>query len=140
LIVDPLLESGRAARLTLPAPREALTLEGLTGRLVAATWGAAPDSSARKAALRRIAQRGVLDALMDLGARPDAAAEARAVVFSRLTRLKTQLRGRHSLDSATEAHLRLAEGDLTEFLEKPEVRKARPPRPSAPPGRPIGAD
>jgi hypothetical protein len=82
----------------------------------------------------------VLDALMDLGARPEAAAEARAVVFSRLTRLKTDLRGRHSPDPATEAHLRLAEGDLTEFLEKPEVRKNRPPRPPAPPGRPIGAN
>jgi hypothetical protein len=140
LIVDPLLESGRAARLTLPAPREALTLEGLAGRLIGATWGAPPDVSPRKAALRRIAQRGVLDALMDLGARPDAAAEVRAVVFSRLTRLKTELRGRHSLDPATEAHLRLAEGDLTEFLEKPEVRKTRPPRPPAPPGRPIGGN
>jgi hypothetical protein len=50
------------------------------------------------------------------------------------------LRGRHSLDAATEAHVRLADGDLTEFLEKPEVRKARPPRPAAPPGRPIGSD
>jgi hypothetical protein len=138
LIVDPLLEPGRAARLTLPAPREALTLEGLSGRLIGATWGAPPDVSPRKAALRRIAQRGVLDALMDLGARPDAAAEVRAVVFSRLTRLKGELRGRHSQDPATEAHLRLAEGDLTEFLEKPEVRKVRPARPQAPPGRPIG--
>jgi hypothetical protein len=140
LIVDPLLESGRAARLTLPAPREALTLDGLTGRLIGATWGAPSDASPRRAALRRIAQRGVLDALMDLGARPDAAAEVRAVVFSRLTRLKTELRGRHSLDPATEAHLRLAEGDLTEFLEKPEVRKSRPARPQPPPGRPIGAN
>jgi hypothetical protein len=59
-------------------------------------------------------------------------------VFSRLTRLKGELRGRHSQDPATEAHLRLAEGDLTEFLEKPEVRKVRPARPQAPPGRPIG--
>jgi hypothetical protein len=140
LIVDPLFESGRAARLTLPAPREALTLDGLTSRLIGATWGAPADASPRKAALRRIAQRGVLDALMDLGARPDAAAEVRAVVFSRLTRLKGELRGRHSQDPATEAHLRLAEGDLTEFLEKPEVRKVRPARPPAPPGRPIGGN
>jgi hypothetical protein len=140
LIVDPLFESGRAARLTLPAPREALTLDGLTGRLIGATWGAPADASPRKAALRRIAQRGVLDALMDLGARPDAAVEVRAVVFSRLTRLKGELRGRHSQDPATEAHLRLAEGDLTEFLEKPEVRKVRPVRPAAPPGRPIGGN
>ena len=61
-----------------------------------------------------------------------------AAVHSRLARLKAELRGRHSPDAATEAHLRLAEGDLAEFLEKPEVRKARPQRPAAPPGRPIG--
>jgi hypothetical protein len=138
LIVDPLLDPERAARLTLPAAREALTLEGLVARLVLATWGAPPDASPRRAALRRIAQREVLDAMMDLAARPESAAEVRAAVHARLARLKAELRGRHSTDAATEAHLRLAEGDLAEFLEKPEVRKARPQRPAAPPGRPIG--
>ncbi|HLN59726.1 MAG TPA: hypothetical protein VK416_14285, partial [Thermoanaerobaculia bacterium] len=112
----------------------------LLARLIASTWGAAPDSSPRRAALRRLAQRVVLDAMMDLAARAEAAPEVRAAVHARLTRLKTDLRGRHSTDAATEAHLRLAEGDLTEFLEKPEVRKARPSRPAAPPGRPIGQD
>jgi len=138
LIVDPLLDPERAARLTLPAAREALTLDALLARLVLATWGAPPDPSPRRQALRRIAQREVLDAMMDLAARSETAAEVRAAVHSRLARLKTELRGRHSTDAATEAHLRLAEGDLTEFLEKPEVRRSRPPRPPAPPGRPIG--
>ncbi len=149
LIVDPLLDPERAARLTLPAarglggpqgppPGQALSLDALLARLVLATWGAPPDASPRRAALRRIAQREVLDAMMDLAARPESAAEVRAAVHSRLARLKTELRGRHSTDAAAEAHLRLAEGDLSEFLEKPEVRKGRLPRPAAPPGRPIG--
>jgi hypothetical protein len=138
LVVDPLLEADRAARLTLPASRDALTLDALLARLVSATWDAPADASPRKGALRRIAQRGVLDGLMDLAARPQASAEVRAAVHARLERLKGQLRGKHSTDPAAEAHLRLAEGDLTEFLEKPEVRKARPARPAAPPGRPIG--
>jgi hypothetical protein len=138
LVIDPLLEPERAARLTLPASRDAVTLDGLIARLVSATWEAPPDSSARKAALRRIAQRGVLDALMDLAARPESSTEVRAVVQAKLQALRARLRGRHSTDPAVEAHLRLAEGDLTEFLEKPEVRKARPPRRAAPPGRPIG--
>lgn len=119
-------------------PGEALTLDALLARLVLATWGAPPDASPRREALRRIAQRGVLDAMMDLAARTESAAEVRAAVHSRLARLKNELRGRHSTDVATEAHLRLAEGDLSEFLEKPEVRRARPPRPAAPPGRPFG--
>jgi hypothetical protein len=75
---------------------------------------------------------------MDPAARAEAAPEVRAAVHSRLLRLRTELRGKHSADPAGEAHLRLAEGDLAEFLEKPEDRKARPPRPAAPPGRPIG--
>ena len=60
--------------------------------------------------------------------------EVRATVHARLARLKSLLRGKHSTDSATEAHLRLAERDLIEFLEKPEVRRSRPLRPPAPPG------
>jgi len=138
LVVGPLLEPERAARLTLQASRDTLTLDGVTARLVAATWEAPPGDSPRKAALRRIAQRGVLDALMDLAARPEASAEVRGAVHLRLERIRARLRGRHSTDSMAEAHLRLAERDLAEFLEKPEVRKARPPGPPAPPGRPIG--
>jgi hypothetical protein len=140
LVVEPLLDPERAARLTLPGPRDALTLDALLARLTAATWGAAPDTSPRRSALRRAAQREVLDAMMDLAARAEAAPEVRAAVHARLTRLRNELRGKHSPDPAAEAHLRLAEEDLTEFLEKPEVRKARPARPAAPPGRPIGQD
>ena len=140
LIADPLLDPERAARLTLPGARDRLTLDGLLGRLVGATWDAPAYASPRLAALRRLAQRGVLDAMLDLAAKPEASAEVRAAVHGRLARLKTQLRVRHSTDPAAEAHIRLAEGDLVEFLEKPEVRRARPPRPPAPPGRPIGQD
>ena len=110
----------------------------MTARLVDATWEAPPDESPRRAALRRIGQRGVLDVLMDLAARPEASIEVRSAVYARLERLRTRLRGRHSADATAEAHLRLAERALAEFLEKPEVRKGRPPGPAAPPGRPIG--
>ena len=138
LVVDPLLDPERAARLTLPGPRDAPSLDGVIGRLVSATWEAPLESSPRKAALGRIAQRGVLDALLDLAARAEASPEVRAAVHARLERLSARLRARHATDPAAEAHLRLAQADLAEFLEKPEVRKARPPRPAPPPGRPIG--
>ena len=138
LVVGPLLEPERAARLTLPNSRDALKFDGMTARLVDATWEAPPDDSPRRAALRRIAQRGVLDALMDLAARPEASTEVRSAVYARLERLRTRLRGRHSADAAAEAHLRFSERDLAEFLEKPEVRKGRLPGPAPPPGRPIG--
>jgi hypothetical protein len=138
LIVDPLLEPARAARLTLASGVEALTLDGMIGRLLAATWGARPDPSERREGLRRVAQREVLDALMDLAAGPEASPETRAVVWSRLTRLRHQLRARQGADPAEEAHVRLAEKDLSEFLDRPEARKPRARRLDTPPGRPIG--
>ena len=140
LVVDPLLEPQRAARLTLAAGKDALTLDALLARLVAATWGVRADRSAREGALRRIAQRAVLDGLLDLAARTDAAPEVRGAVDAHLVRLRADLRSRHSPDPAAEAHLRLAERDLSEFLEHPEIRRSRPSRVPAPPGRPIGMD
>jgi hypothetical protein len=138
LIVEPLAQPQKAARLTLASGHGALTLEALLDRLVAATWGAAPDRSARLAALRRIAQRTVLDALMDLAARPESSPEVRAITMARLTKLRGELKLKTSSDLLAQAHWCLAERDLTEFLEKPEVRKSRPQRPAPPPGRPIG--
>ena len=138
LIVEPLLEPQKAARLTLASDPGALTLDGMLARLTSATWGAAAETSPRLAALRRIAQREVLDALMDLAARPEASPEVRGAATARLVKLRAELKLKTSADSAAEAHLRLAERDLAEFLDKPETRRARPSRLSAPPGRPIG--
>ena len=138
LIVDPLLDPRRAARLTLDPGKDALTFDALLGRLVAATWGAAPDKSPRLASLRRIGQRTVLDGMMDLAARPEASPEVRASVTAALMKLRADLRAKKPADSAAQAHVRLAERDLSEFLDKPEARKARPPRIQPPPGRPIG--
>ncbi len=139
LIVDPLLDPERAARLALASGPDALTLDGMLARLIAATWGAPPDASPRLAGLRRLAQREVLDAMMDLAARPETSPEVRAAATARLAMLRGDLRARpRPADPAAQAHVRLAERDLSEFLEKPEMRRPRKDRPAAPPGRPIG--
>jgi len=138
LIVQPLLEPERAARLTLASGKDALTFDGMVRRLVTATWDASSDASSRFALLRRVAQRAVLNALLDLAGRPEASPEVRGVVHVRLVRLRRDLKLRRSTDPSAEAHLRLAERDVTEFLDEPEVRRTRPPRLPPPPGRPIG--
>jgi uncharacterized protein DUF4953/uncharacterized protein DUF5117 len=138
LVIQPLLDPQRAARLTLATGRDALTLDGLLDRLVAATWDARRPASPRHAALVRVAQRCVLDGLLDLEARKDAAPEVRAAVNARLVRLRSELKARHATDPSTEAHLRLAERDLSEFLDHPESRGSRPAHVTPPPGRPIG--
>jgi hypothetical protein len=138
LVVQPLCEPARAARLTLATGGDALTLDAMITRLISATWGAPADAAPRYAMLRRVSQRIVLDALLDLAARQEAAPEVRASVHAHLAHLRAQLKLRRATDPSAEAHLRLAERDLTEFLTEPEVRRHRPPRVPAPPGRPIG--
>jgi hypothetical protein len=138
LVVAPLLEPERAARLTLASGDGALTLSALLRRLVDATWGAPPDPAPRRGALRRVAQRAVLDGMMDLAARREAAPEVRSAVTAELVRLRGQLHLRHAAEGAAEGHLRLAERDVAEFLDQPSTRAARSPRTAAPPGRPIG--
>jgi hypothetical protein len=63
----------------------------------------------------------------------------RAATLAELERLRDLLkRSAPAADADERAHRRLAGRDLEEFLEKPEVRKARPPKVEPPPGRPIG--
>ena len=138
LILNPLLEPARAARLTLAQGADALTLAALLRRVVAATWEAHAEPGGRRAALQRVAQRVALDALMDLASAPEAAPEVRAAAFAELGPLRATLRLRHVTDSAGEAHLRLAERELGEFLDRPESRARRRAAPTPPPGRPIG--
>lgn len=138
LIVHPLLDPERAARLTLAEGADALTLDRLLSRLIAATWGVG-DGAERSdlRTLRHIGQRATLDAMLALAARTDAAPEVRGAVLARLEALRVDLARRNATDPATRAHLRLAARDLAEFLDRPETRAARPPAPPVPPGRPI---
>jgi hypothetical protein len=135
LVVEPLLDPARAARLTLAAPG-ALSLDETIARLVAATWDAAPDKTRDAARARRIAQSAALDGLMRLASSDAASPEARAAAWDALGALSKRLHGRKSADAEAAAHVQLALRQLDEFLSKPSA----PPRsaPSAPPGRPIG--
>lgn len=137
LIVSPLLEPERAARLSLASGAGALDLDALLRRLVAATWDAPADAAPRGRALQNVAQRSVLDGMLALAGSSAASPEVRATTLLRLVALRAKLKLRTSPDAATNAHLRLAERDLAEFLEHPEARQA-PARVGAPPGRPIG--
>jgi len=138
LVVQPLLEPERAARLSLASGAGALNLDVLVTKLVSATWGAPAERVPRLAALRRVAQRAVLDALLDLAADMDAAPEVRATAALRLRSLGRELATRHLPDPAAEAHLRQAERDVSEFFDEPATRKSRGRRVTPPPGRPIG--
>ncbi len=138
LIVAPLLTPERAARLLLVSERAALDLDELLAQLIKATWGAVDVVPARRAALRRVTQRVVLERLMDLAADPAANADTRALVRLHLERLRATLRLRQPHDVLERAHDRQAERDLRVFLDEPAVAAPKFLSPVAPPGRPIG--
>ncbi len=131
LVVDPLLDPRRAARLTL-APAGGLTLDELLGRLVDTSFAAGVTGDA---ALRHVVQRRVADGIMNLAAAADAAPEVRATATQRLQALATRL---GAPDARRNAMAALIARDVTDFLAHPELRTPRPPQVVAPPGRPIG--
>ena len=64
---------------------------------------------------------------MDLAARAaQASPEVRAATIAELERLRRNLKVMRSADAAAEAHLRLAERELGEFLDEPQTRRRAP--------------
>ncbi|HEX2092196.1 MAG TPA: zinc-dependent metalloprotease [Longimicrobiaceae bacterium] len=141
MVVDGLLHRERAARLVSFHARNpaAPSLDEMMGRLVEGTWGRPTPTSPREAALRRVAQRVVVDRLIALASERQAAPQVRASAEYQLARLAERLSGRRSGDTAQRAHEELAVRDIRRFLE----RRANPTEPSQPlpipPGTPIGS-
>ncbi len=121
MVLGDLLQPDRAARLVAFADRQAnaLTLPEVIADVFKATWGPHAAESPRQQSLRRVSERAALDALMMLGAHPDATPEVRAVVLQELRRLGQELATRHDPDPLPEAHLRQAEADIARYLQDP---------------------
>src|SRR5690606_4799207 len=81
LVVDQVLQRDRAARLVQFATRgpNELTLAETIDALTAATWRAPAPADRKHAALQRVTQRTVADALLTLAADQEAAPEVRAM-------------------------------------------------------------
>ena len=71
--------------------------------------------------VRRVTERAALDALMMLGAHPDATPDVRAVVLHEIRKLGQGIGARKDSDPLGEAHLRQAEADITRYLENPSA-------------------
>ncbi|MGQ0734437.1 MAG: zinc-dependent metalloprotease [Acidobacteriota bacterium] len=150
MVLEPLLEPARAARLVAFADRQpgALTLPDVVQAMLARTWRAAADADPRHGSLRRVTQRVALDAMMILGGHADASPEVRAYILDQVARLGDSLRARKDDNPLTDAHYRQAERDVARYLENPAAhapKSALPPwgsRPRSrfplPPGPPLG--
>jgi hypothetical protein len=139
MVLEQLLEPERAARLVTFADRQpgGLTLAEVVETVTQATWGGA-SVPASEQSLVRVIQRAALDALMILGASPQATPEVRALALDELARLQATLTGRHDPNRLTEAHLRQAARDLDRYLENPAAFAPRSWAPPQPPGAPLG--
>ncbi|MCC7179963.1 MAG: zinc-dependent metalloprotease [Acidobacteria bacterium] len=150
MVLEPLLDPARAARLVAFADRQpgALSLPEVVEAVLARTWGAAQDADARNRSLGRVTERVALDSLMRLGGHADATPEVRAYVLDQVARLGESLRGRKGDNPLAEAHYRQAERDIARYLEDPAAnapKSVMPPwggRPRSryplPPGPPLG--
>ena len=141
MIVDGILQRERAARVVAFQTRlsSPLTLgeviDALTG-----DWTAPSAGSPKLAALRRVAQRAVVDRLILLAADKEAAPEVRSLVELKLNTLRARARGLASGgDEQRRAHWASIGADLNRWIERQELPTPTPAlRP--PPGDPFGVD
>ena len=141
MIVDGILQRERAARVVafqirMPNP---LTLGGVIDELTN-DWSSASASSPKLDALRRVAQRSVVDRLLLLAADKEAAPEVRSLVELKMSSLRARARGLAlSGDEQRRAHWTSIAADLNRWLERQELPSPTPAlRP--PPGDPFGVD
>ncbi|MFL5598840.1 MAG: zinc-dependent metalloprotease [Gemmatimonadaceae bacterium] len=141
MIVDGILQRERAARVVafqtrVPNP---LTLGEVVDALTA-DWGGPSLGSAKLDAMRRVAQRAVVDRLLLLAADKEAAPEVRSLVELKMNSLRTRSRALASSgDEQRRAHWASIASDLNRWLERQELPSPTPAlRP--PPGDPFGID
>jgi hypothetical protein len=137
MIVGGVLHPARMARVaafhqrdtSLPTPEE------VVGRFVDGTWSEALSSDP----LGRVAQRTVVDALVNLGSDPEATVEARAAAEWGLRRIVGAIdSSAGTSDPSVAAHQELAAADIERFLARRYEGGERSEGLPAPPGTPIG--
>ncbi len=121
MVLEPLLDPARAARLVAFADRQpgALSLPDVVQAMLAKTWQATRDGDARHRSLRRVTQRAALDSMMILGGNANTTPEARAYILDQVAKLGDALKSRKDEDPLTDAHFRQAERDIARYLENP---------------------
>jgi hypothetical protein len=128
-VVDGLLHPQRAARLVSFNARNSdyPGLDEVLAALIGATWGATPAAgeSAMLAALRQVAQRATLDAMLDLAGSADATPAVRSITEHHLTTLRERLTGAGG-SAAARAHRATAVRDIDRYFDGRDDPAARP--------------
>jgi hypothetical protein len=142
MVVDAVLQRQRAARLVQQAARTPgqLTLGETIDALVGATWRRPAAASPKQAALQRVTQRGVAEAMLRMAADSEAAPQVRAMTTLKLRELRADA-GRRAREGSDEAraHWAALESDIARWFEDGTLPPTTPVL-RAPPGDPFGAD
>jgi hypothetical protein len=140
MVVRGILHPQRAARVVALADRlpEAPTLEEVVQRLIERSWES--ESPAEHPALKRVAERVVLDELISLAMNPVATVEARAAAAWGVARIGDFATGAaQPTTPEEEAHLSMANLDVQRFFNSIETAAGRTAPQVAPSGYPIGS-
>jgi hypothetical protein len=137
-VVDGLLHPQRAARLVTFHQRDAAnpSMHEVVTALLDATWGGAPGPD-RDAPYRRVAQRAVVDALLDLAGDRNATVDVRSIAHHHLLRLRDRAEGSGAATgqgsgagaagvAETRGHLAAVRRDIDRYLDGRDDRSLRP--------------
>ena len=133
-VVDGLLHPVRANRVAVQSARDPqqLSLNDVITALVNATWATpepARSPNALDAPLRRVAQRAVLDGILDLAGARNATPDVRAVAEQHLQQLLQRVSAAPAGSAEERAHRATARRDIERYFRGEDDRAARP-RPS----------
>jgi hypothetical protein len=119
-VINPFLRPDRLERCTAQhATDPALpSASQVIAHLVDGTWDTPMPTESMPAALRRVAQRAVLDRLLALAVDDERSPETRAALLGSLRRLEEELRGHRPMaDLQENDHVRLALRDIRRAVE-----------------------
>ena len=121
MVIEPLFDPARAARMVALAARqpETLTFPEMVDKVLASTWKVTPSGSAQQKALLRVTQSVAMQSMMELGGAKDTAPEARAYVLDQLTLLADDLKNRTDGDPLTAAFYHQSSREITHYLANP---------------------
>jgi hypothetical protein len=111
-------------------------LDDVLDRVLERTWYSARPSTAYLAQVQEVAERSVLDSLLEAGSSAENPARVRALITASLEGLASRLES--ETGAAATAHRKLALEDIRRWQSRPEGTVPRPKAPPLPQGEPIG--
>jgi hypothetical protein len=139
-VIEGILHPERAPRLVIFHARnpDAPSLHEVIDELVQATWGVAPGAGSMRAALARVSQRTLVDALFGLAVDPRSSVDTRVAAEWQLRRLLDRVEATTASAPDGEAHRAVVLADIERYLETGEVPRRGTATFDAPLEYPIG--